>query len=159
MRLRILAAAAVLVVAACTTSQRSLPTSDPSRTAWPDGSVDALKTPATLVSWTAYRTFYFDTSTADISTLDMPKAYEIVAYLKDNPSFDVGIDCTRDLSETGRTLDCRRAASVRQVLMDAGAGVASYKIFTGAFADPSLRRPGQVQVFVRPRTGSLKAAL
>ena len=94
MRPRILAAAAVLVATACTTSQQNLSASDSSRTAWPDDSADALRSSATVAAWTAYRTFHFDTSAADVSALDMPKAYEIVAYLKDNPSFDVGIDCT-----------------------------------------------------------------
>lgn len=115
-----------------------------------------------LTPWTAYRTFTFNSTAIDILPSDMPKINEIVAYLNSNPSLDIGIDSTLTVdgtSDADRSLAHRRAASVRRALMDAGAGVASYKIFLGAFADPGHRRAGQIQVLVGPRTGSLQAAL
>ena len=114
-----------------------------------------------LTPWTPYRTFDFAAAKFDVSISDIPKIYEIVSYLKSNPSLDVGIDETsasERIGEAGSSLANRRAVALRQALMDAGGGVASYKIFIGAFAEPSTRRAGQIQVLVGPRTGSLRTA-
>ena len=124
---------------------------------------DRTATRAALDSapWTPYRTFDFDSAKVDVSISDMPKIYDIVSYLKSNPSLDVGIDETpvsERIGEAGSSLANRRAASLRRALMDAGGGVASYKIFIGAFAQPSTRRAGQIQVLVGQRSGSLRTA-
>jgi hypothetical protein len=116
---------------------------------------------ADIALWTAYRTFNFAPAAVDVSVSDTPKLTEIVAYLESNPSLDVGIDTTLGAegnSEADRNLGARRAASLRLALMNAGGGVASYKIFTDAFAGPGSRHAGQIQVLVGPRTGSSKPA-
>jgi outer membrane protein OmpA-like peptidoglycan-associated protein len=112
-----------------------------------------------LAPWAAYQTLNFDPASVEVSISDRLKLSEIVAYLESNPALDVGIDGTlgsEGSSEKDRNLSLRRTASVRLALMNAGGGVASYKIFTGAFANPDRRHPGQVQVLVGPRTGSFK---
>ena len=109
--------------------------------------------------WTPYRTFDFESAKVDVSISDMAKIGEIVSYLNRNPSLDIGIDQTPVSERIGEgILANRRATTLRQALMDAGGGVASYKIFIGAFAQPSTRRAGQIQVLVGPRTGSLRTA-
>lgn len=121
-----------------------------------------MRAAADLTPWTAYRTFRFDAAAVDISPFDLPKISEIVAYLATNPSLDVGIDGTLAAAGTSaadRSLGSRRATAIRRALMDAGAGVSSYKIFVGAFAAPDRRNAGQIQVLVGPRTGSLSAGL
>lgn len=115
-----------------------------------------------VAPWTAYREFNFETTTVEVSKSDVPKLREIVAYLESNPHLDIKIDGALDaegLSPADRSLGQRRAASVRRALMDTGAGVASYKIMMEPFARSGQGRPGQVQVLVGRRTGSLKAAL
>jgi outer membrane protein OmpA-like peptidoglycan-associated protein len=115
-----------------------------------------------IASWAAYREFNFDSTTVDISISDVPKLREIVAHLESDPSLDVGIDGTLGtdgVSQADRNLSNRRVASVRRALMDAGAGVASYKILIGPFADSKRRRTGRIQVLVGPRMGSPKAPL
>ncbi len=161
MRHAILLAATAVIVAACGAPERIA-----GPAVAPGGLADgrdplALRNTSDLAPWTAYRTFDFNSATEDVSPSDMPKVYEIVDYLRKNPSLDVAIDGTlgsRSVSEADRILGNRRAASVRRALMDAGAGIASYKIFSGSFANPERKRAGQVQVLIGPRTGSSNAA-
>lgn len=107
-------------------------------------------------AWSAYRTFYFAPAVSEISPADTSKIDDIVAYLRDRPSVDVAIDgsVTERASDSERVLGSRRAASIRRALMDRGAGVASYKIINGAYADPDHRRAGEVQVLVGSRSGA-----
>lgn len=155
-----LIAAAAAMVAACGAPQQISGPGDPSASL-----VDASRlsrNASDAVRWTAYRTFTFDTANVEVSASDMPKVYEIVEHLRQNPSLDVGIDGTlgaQAVNDDDRILGNQRAAAVRRALMDAGAGIASYKIFSGAFSDPDRRRVGQVQILVGPRTGSLRASL
>jgi outer membrane protein OmpA-like peptidoglycan-associated protein len=161
----ILLAAAAFLITAC--ASPDLAVSGSSQAIGANSPVDAQGTRSSQAAsdfapWTAYRTFDFNSTTVDISNSDTPKIYEIVAYLKSNPSLDVGIDgasAAGGIGEADRNLGDRRTASVRRALMDSGAGIASYKIFIGAFADPDSRHTGQIQVLVGPRTGSQKAAL
>jgi hypothetical protein len=65
---------------------------------------------------------------------DGNKAREIANYMDRNPSSRVGIDGPNEL----------RVGNVREALIEAG--VPPYKIQTGAFGDPQLRRDGRVAV-------------
>ncbi len=163
MRYVLLLTAAALLVTACAAPRPIAQDSDSAAgSARVADGVPTMRAAADLTPWTAYRTFTFAAATVDISPSDMAKIKEIVAYLNSNPSLDIGIDATPTadgMSDADRSLANRRAAAVRRALMDAGAGVASYKIFLGAFADPDHRRAGQIQVLVGPRTGSLTTAL
>ena len=112
--------------------------------------------------WMAYRTFTFDPSSADIVDRDLVKIEEIVAHLQANPSLDVAIDGTLTVdgaSVADRSLADRRASAIRRALMDTGVGVASYRLYNGAFADPRSRKPGEVQVVIGPRTGRSSTTL
>ena len=71
-----------------------------------------------------------------IATHNAGKAREIADYLNQNPSARVAIDGSRE----------RRVNNVRDALI--GAGVPPYKIQTGAFGDPQLRRDSRVAVLV-----------
>jgi outer membrane protein OmpA-like peptidoglycan-associated protein len=165
MRYILFLAAAAVLVAACSAPDPIA--FAPDQASGPAGRVEvqdkhALRITPGGAAWTPYREFYFDSTSADVSISDRPKLNEIVAYLNGNPSLDVGIDGTpaaEGAGEADRNLSDRRAASVRIALMSEGGGVASYKIFTGAFAASNRRHAGQIQVLVGPRTGSSKAAL
>jgi outer membrane protein OmpA-like peptidoglycan-associated protein len=157
----ILLAAAALLVAAC-----AAPDPTASHSAGPIGSVDTLgphaSAPPDIASWASYREFNFDSTSIDVSSSDTPKLREIVAYLESNPSLDIRIDGTlgaEEVSQADRNLSDRRAASVRRALMDAGAGVASYKILMGPPAESNRGHAGQIQVLIGPRAGSPKVAL
>ena len=163
MRRAILLAAAGMFVAACASPQQESIVFGSRDVVEPAGFVDAQGPPNSLAAphiapWAAYREFNFDSASVGISISDTPKLREIVACLESDSSLDVGIDGTLGsdgVSQADRSLSDRRAASVRRALMDSGAGVASYKILMGPFADPNRRRTGQIQVWVGPRMGSL----
>lgn len=151
MRHAILLTVTMTIVAACATPQ-------PMET----GGKQVARADTSPAPWTAYRAFNFEAAAVDISIADTPKLREIVAYLESNPSLDVGIDGTLAAeggSAADRSLTNRRAAAVRRALMDTGAGVPSYKIVMGPFAQSTRERRGQIQVLVGPRTGSLKTEL
>jgi len=86
--------------------------------------------------WSAYRDFTFSGGSDAILNSDSNKAREIASYTSQNPSFRLGIDGSNE----------RRVGSVRDALIDAG--VPAYKIRTGAFGDPQLRRNDSVAVLV-----------
>lgn len=86
--------------------------------------------------WSSYRDYSFNVNSNDILRDDGSKAREIADYLNQNPSARVAIDGSRE----------RRVNNVRDALIDAG--VPAYKIQTGAFGDPQLRRDSRVAVLV-----------
>ena len=158
----ILLTAAAVLIAACAAPQRDPIVFDSVDVVEPVGFVDAQgphnpRAIPGIAPWAAYREFNFDAASVGISVSDMPKLREIVDYLDSDPSLDVAIDGTlgtEGVSQADRNLSDRRAASVRRALMDTGAGVASYKILMGPFADPNRTRTGRIQVSVGPRMGS-----
>jgi peptidoglycan-associated lipoprotein len=99
--------------------------------------------------WTSYRDFWFDFDSADVRRSDADKATEIAAYLKQNPSLQVGIDGSMDPRGTdprNQDLSDRRVKAVRDSLIQAG--VPADKIKTGAFGDEKLRRDRRVEVLL-----------
>jgi outer membrane protein OmpA-like peptidoglycan-associated protein len=86
--------------------------------------------------WDWYRDYTFNINSNDILRSDANKAREIADYMNRNPSFRVGIDGA----------NARRVGNVRNALINAG--VPAYKIQTGAFGDPQLRRDSRVAVLV-----------
>jgi outer membrane protein OmpA-like peptidoglycan-associated protein len=102
--------------------------------------------------WTPYRQFGFNREGSNLSAAEMDRISDMAAYLVRNPSLEVGIDGSMDarrFSRSDRDLSDRRADSIRDALMQAG--VPGYKIQMGAFADPDLRREGQIQVLIKTR--------
>jgi outer membrane protein OmpA-like peptidoglycan-associated protein len=99
--------------------------------------------------WTSYRDVWFDVDSADIRRSDTGKATEIAAYLKQNPSLQVGIDGSMDPRGTdprNQDLSDRRVNAVRESLIQAG--VPADKIKAGPFGDEKLRRDGRVEVLL-----------
>ena len=86
--------------------------------------------------WSWYSDYTFNVNSDDILRSDGNKAREIADYMNRNPSFRVAIDGANE----------RRVASVRDALINAG--VPAYKIQTGAFGDPQLRRNSRVAVLL-----------
>jgi outer membrane protein OmpA-like peptidoglycan-associated protein len=87
-------------------------------------------------NWSSYRDYTFSVNSDDILRSDRNKAQEIADYMNQNPSYRVAIDGSNE----------RRVSNVRDALIDAG--VPAYKIQTGAFGDPQLRRNSRVAVLV-----------
>jgi outer membrane protein OmpA-like peptidoglycan-associated protein len=111
--------------------------------------------PAGIVDrWNAYREFSFDVDKAELQPGDASKVSEIAAYLKKNPSLQVGIDGSispRTAGDTGaQDLSDRRVNAVRTSLIQAG--VPAEKIKIGAFGDSRQRRDGRVELLIS--TGS-----
>jgi outer membrane protein OmpA-like peptidoglycan-associated protein len=116
------------------------------------GPVGAQGAVGIVERWTAYREFNFDRTASDMRVSEMNRISEIAAYLAQNPSLEVGIDgsmAVRGFNQGERDLSNLRADSVREALMQAG--VPSYKIQMGAFADPSRLQQGQIQVLIKTR--------
>ena len=97
--------------------------------------------------WSSYRDFWFDYNSSSIDATDSSKVTDIVSYLKQNPSFRLAIDGALPAGDAD--LSDRRVDSVREALI--AAGVPAYKIYTGTFGDPLLRRERRVEVLFSPR--------
>ncbi len=102
--------------------------------------------------WTTWCDFGFDGNEARLPVSEMEIISEIAAYLAQNPFLEIGIDGSMQggASQTARDLSDRRAASVRDALLQAG--VAAYRIRMGAFSNPDRRREDAIQVLMKSRT-------
>jgi outer membrane protein OmpA-like peptidoglycan-associated protein len=104
--------------------------------------------PAGMVDrWTSYRDFMFEYEKANIQPSDSTKVSEIAAYMKQNPSLQVGIDGSMDPRGTdprNQNLSDRRVDAVRTALINAG--VPASRIKTGAFGDKDLAKDRRVEV-------------
>ena len=97
--------------------------------------------------WSSYRDFWFDYNSSRIDATDSSKVTDIAGYLKQNPSFRLAIDGALPAGDAD--LSDRRVDSVREALI--AAGVPAYKIYTGTFGDPLLRRERRVEVLFSTR--------
>jgi outer membrane protein OmpA-like peptidoglycan-associated protein len=93
--------------------------------------------------WMSYRDFWFESGEAGIWPSDTSKVSDIAAYVKQNPSLQVGIDT---FDTRNQDLRDRRVNAVRDALIQAG--VPAEKIGTGAFGDPKPRRDSRVEVLI-----------
>jgi outer membrane protein OmpA-like peptidoglycan-associated protein len=105
----------------------------------------------TVALWTTWCDFGFDHSEAGLPASEMEPISGIAAYLVQNPSLEIGIDgsMSAGFSRSARDLSDRRAASVRDALLQAG--VPAYKIRVGAFSNPDRRQENAIQVLMRTR--------
>jgi outer membrane protein OmpA-like peptidoglycan-associated protein len=90
--------------------------------------------------WSSFKDFLFDTDKSDIRPDETSKVTDIAAYMKQNPSVQVGIDGYADPRGTdqhNQALSQRRVNAIRDALVKAG--VASDKINTGAFGEQRLQ--------------------
>jgi outer membrane protein OmpA-like peptidoglycan-associated protein len=97
--------------------------------------------------WSSYRDFWFDYNSSRIDASDATKVTDIAGYLKQNPSSRLAIDGALPAGDAD--LSDRRIDSVREALL--AAGVPDYKIYTGMFGDPLLRRERRVEVLFSTR--------
>jgi len=97
--------------------------------------------------WTSYREFWFGYGSADINSSEANKISEIAAYMKQNPSLEIGIDGSMDPRGTDprdQDLSNRRVNAIRNALIKAG--VPANQIKAGAFGDVDLRHDRRVEV-------------
>lgn len=92
--------------------------------------------------WTSYRDFWFDFGSTRIDSSDTIKVSDVVSYLKLNPTHRVAID--GEVGSGDADMGDRRIDSVREALIKAG--VPAYKIYTGPYGDPRMRRDRRVEV-------------
>jgi outer membrane protein OmpA-like peptidoglycan-associated protein len=104
-----------------------------------------------LKCWVTYRQFWFDPETTAIHTADAKKVTDIAAYLKRNPSLEVGIDSSMDAKSNNNrhNLDLakRRGTAVHDALV--AAGLPASRIKSGELGDAKLRRNGRVVVLLK----------
>lgn len=100
------------------------------------GSTGAQGPLAGGAGWSLFREYSFNAYDNAIQRADSNTAREVASYLAQNPSYRIGID----------GMDDRRVSNVRSALIDAG--VPEFKIQTGAFDNPQLRRDSRVAVLV-----------
>ncbi len=115
----------------------------------PVGLVGAKGPVGVVDHWTHYRNFTFDNGRADIRASETSQVSDIAAYMAQNPSLRLAIDGWTDAGLTdphNQDLGNRRVGAVRDALIHAG--TPAYKIETGAFGDPQLRRERQVEVLL-----------
>ena len=94
--------------------------------------------------WMSYRDFWFERGEAGIRPSDTSNVSDIAAYMRQNPSLQVGIDTFMD--PRNQDLRDHRVNAVRDVLIQAG--VPAEKIWTGAFGDPKPRHAARVEVLI-----------
>ena len=97
--------------------------------------------------WTPYRSFTFAYNDAQIQESDSVKSSDIAAYMKANPSLQIGIDGTMDpngADPKDQSLNDRRIDAVRTSLV--AAGVPASKISVGSYADSQNHRDRRVEV-------------
>jgi len=101
--------------------------------------------------WTTWCDFGFDGNDPRLPVSEMEIISEIAAYLVQNPFLEIGIDGSMKggASQSARNLSDRRAASVRDALLQAG--VAAYRIRLGAFSNPDRRQEDAIQVLMKSR--------
>jgi outer membrane protein OmpA-like peptidoglycan-associated protein len=107
-------------------------------------------TAGVVASWTPYREFWFEYNGSDLRRDQQSKVTDIVAYLKANPSLEIGIDGSmnpRGSDPQNQSLANRRVDSIRLALENAG--ISSQRIRVGAFGNPSLLRDRRVEVLLR----------
>ena len=105
----------------------------------------ALAQPAEL-RWSSYRDVWFDDGSASLERNDVLNLTDVAHYLRQHPSYRVGIDSGTDENAALRR---RRVDTVRAALVKAG--VPLYKISEGAFGSEHFRRARRVEVFVGVR--------
>jgi len=108
--------------------------SGPEGASGPTGQTGARGPAGVVEKWTAFRNFLFDFDRADIRSAETDKVWEIAAYMRQNPSLQVGIDGYADPRGTdphNQALSQRRVDAVRDALIEAG--VPAYKIQAVAF--------------------------
>jgi hypothetical protein len=119
------------------------------QTQGPAGPIGPQGPAGAIDRWISYREFWFDADRADIHPADANKVADIAAYLKQNPSLQVGIDSSMDPNGSdprNAELNARRDAAIRKALINAG--VPASQIRTGAFGDAQLRRDRRVEVLL-----------
>jgi len=103
-------------------------------------SVGPQATAPEVKHWASFSNFLFDSDKSDIRPNETRKVTDIAAYMKQNPSVQVGIDGFADPRGTdqyNQTLSERRVIAIRDALVKAG--VASDKIKTGAFGEQRVK--------------------
>ena len=105
-----------------------------------------------LTYWASYRDFLFDPGQVVINDADWTQVVEVAAYMKANPSLQLGIDGSTNPRATQRSdidLCDNRVKAVCDALI--AAGVPSTQISEGLFGDVRLRRSGRVEVLIKSR--------
>lgn len=95
--------------------------------------------------WTSYRDFWFDYGSSRIDPTDKLKVADVASHMSRNPAHRLALDGEDGEADMGD----RRVASVREALIEAG--VPAYKIYSGAYGDPRLRRARRVEVLFGSR--------
>jgi outer membrane protein OmpA-like peptidoglycan-associated protein len=105
----------------------------------PTGPVGATGPVGVVERWTSFRDILFDFDRTNIRSSETSKVSEVVAYMRQNPSLQVGLDGyanPRSTDPNAQTMRDRRVGVVRDALIQAG--VPDDKIRTGAFGEGRL---------------------
>jgi outer membrane protein OmpA-like peptidoglycan-associated protein len=106
----------------------------------PAGPMGPQATVAEIKNWATFSNFLFDTDKSDIRANETSKVSDVAAYMKQNPSAQVGIDGFADPRGTdpyNQALSERRVNAIRDALVSAG--VATGRIRTGAFGEQRVK--------------------
>lgn len=110
----------------------------------PTGLTGATGVVGIVPCWVSYRNFRFDMGKADVRVSDANMVADIAAYMKLNPSLELGLDGFMDSHNLD--LSNNRVNAVRDALIQAG--VPADKIKAGAFGDAKNRQERQVEVLI-----------
>jgi outer membrane protein OmpA-like peptidoglycan-associated protein len=108
------------------------------------GSTGATGVVGVVPCWVTYRVFSFDSGRSEIRSFDTSMVADMAAYLKKNPSLQIGID---DGTDSNAQLGILRVNAVRDALIRAG--VRADRIQLGAFGEAKNRQSGRVEVLLK----------
>ena len=97
--------------------------------------------------WTSYREFWFQNNSSEIPESEKYKLADIAAYMKANPSLNLGLDGSMGndgIESPNQNLSDRRTKAIHDGLV--AAGVPSHKISVGAYGDTTRQRDRRVEV-------------
>jgi hypothetical protein len=109
------------------------------------GATGATGAVGAVPCYVAYRDFWFEAGKSDLRNADASKVADIAAYMKKNPSLQLGVDGGLDSNASG--MSDRRANVVRDALIQAG--VPADRIAIGSFGDAKNRQDRRVEVLIK----------
>ena len=111
--------------------------------------------------WQSFRDIHFDFDKSDVRANEVVKIKDIAAFMKQNPTYEIGIEGFADPRGTdayNQALSERRVNAIRAALVAEGASTAAIRSGAegeknrncGEDTEPCFQKNRRVEVFVRP---------
>jgi outer membrane protein OmpA-like peptidoglycan-associated protein len=110
------------------------------------GTIGEPGAPGVVGHWVFYKEINFSSNDAALSPSGMERISEIAAYMKQNPSLQIGIDGTA-VNSNDQDLNDHRIVAIQQELIKDG--VSADRIGRGRLDNSKFRRDGRISIFFK----------